>query len=74
VENVIPTTTAPTEEIGFNPSFLADLAKMPGQRKNQPIFLQFNGATKPARVVWTDNNHDNVEYLYLLMPVRRAAS
>lgn len=71
VENVIPTTTEAVEEIGIRPEQLADLAKMPGRRKNVPLFLKFNGVGKPVRVTWTDEDHENVDYLYLMMPVRK---
>lgn len=69
--SLIPTSTEAVEEIGFKPEQLADLAKMPGRRKNQPLFFKFNGAGKSVLVTWTDENHENVEYSHLLMPVRR---
>lgn len=70
VDQIIPTTTAEVQEIGFNPSFLADLNKMPGFGRNAPAHFKFNGAGKPARVEWIDDAHENVSYVYLLMPVR----
>lgn len=64
---IIPTTTEAVEEIALNPKFLADLAKMPGRRKNEPVRMKFNGSRRPAMTTWGD---DVVSYLYLMMPVR----
>jgi DNA polymerase III sliding clamp (beta) subunit (PCNA family) len=71
VATIIPTATAPVEEIGFNPSFLADARQDARFREERAgAFFQFNGPGKPAVGRWTDDKHDEVAYLYLLMPVR----
>lgn len=70
VDQIIPTTVDAVEEIGLKPEQLADLAKMPGRRKNQPAHFKFAGASKPVRVEWTDDKYDNVSYVHLMMPVR----
>lgn len=56
---------AATERIGFDPRFLADLAKMPGL--NRRVFLDLRGDGKPVTASWDD---DGVSFLHLLMPVR----
>lgn len=67
---IIPTTTEAVEEVGFKPEQLADLAKMPGRRKNQALFFKLNGPGRSVRINWTDEKHENVSYVHVLMPVR----
>jgi DNA polymerase III sliding clamp (beta) subunit (PCNA family) len=52
-------------EISFNPSFMADYAKIVG--KGKPIKVQFRGKNKPMVVVLTG---DKVDWKALLMPMR----
>jgi DNA polymerase III sliding clamp (beta) subunit (PCNA family) len=61
-------TYAPVERISFNPKFLGDIAKIPGER-NMPVTLRFVDERRP--MVGTVRGDNGVsEYLYLLMPVR----
>ena len=45
-EHLIPTEFNATDTIGINPSFLADLAKIPGVDKGNPMILKLNGPNK----------------------------
>lgn len=64
---------AATEYVAFNPSFLADIAKIPAklsQRKSSgaaPIRLELRGTNKPA---FFTIEHATVSWKGLLMPVR----
>jgi DNA polymerase III subunit beta len=59
---------APVERISFNPRFLGDVAKIPGER-NMPITLRFVDERRPM-VATVKGDNGVREYLYLLMPVR----
>ena len=61
---------ADTQKIAFDPKFMADLCKMPGRERNLPVIMSLAGATKPMVATWGDQG--DVEYLYVLMPVRMA--
>lgn len=69
VDQIIPAVgvSTPLERIGFRPKHLADCAKMPGRRKDEPVRFRFNGEGKPAVSEWSDGSSD---YVYVLMPVR----
>lgn len=67
---LIPTGTAPVEEIGFQTQHLADLAKMPGRGRNEPARLRFNGPTKQVVSEWIDVDDENVLYVCVMLPVR----
>lgn len=69
-KSVIPISTAELPQIALKPEHIADLAKMPGRYKNHGMVFQFAGERKPVTVKWVDNKHENVEYLYLIMPER----
>lgn len=56
----------PTQNIAWNPVFMADVAKLPMER-NLPVKWTFAGETRPAMGRWTCQD---IEWEYLLMPVR----
>lgn len=56
----------PTQNIAWNPAFMADVAKLPHER-NLPVKWTFAGETRPAMGRWTCQD---IEWEYLLMPVR----
>jgi DNA polymerase-3 subunit beta len=53
--------------VAYNPHYLADLAKMPQDRKGDPVRISFTETHRPA-VCQGKGSH--VEWKYLLMPVR----
>ena len=72
VAQLIPTEPTATERIAFNPSFMADAAKITPDcvvDKTAVIRLELHDATRPATFSATCSTHA-VEVLYLLMPVR----
>jgi len=56
----------PTQNIAWNPVFMADVAKLPHER-NLPVKWTFTGETRPMLGSWTCQD---IEWQYLLMPVR----
>lgn len=65
-EHLIPTEFNATDTIGINPSFLADLAKIPGVGKNSPMILKLNGPNKPLLAEVSGD----VSWRVLVMPMR----
>ena len=65
-EHLIPTEFIPTDTIGINPSFLADLAKIPGVDKGNPMILKLNGPNKPLLAEVSGD----VSWRVLVMPMR----
>ena len=53
--------------VAYNPHYLADLAKMPQDRKADPVRMSF---TTPHRPAVCEGKGSHVEWKYLLMPVR----
>lgn len=53
--------------VAYNPHYLADLAKMPQDRKADPVRISFTTPHRPA-VCQGEGSH--VQWRYLLMPVR----
>jgi len=53
--------------VAYNPHYLADLAKMPQDRKGDPVRMSF---TEPHRPAVCEGKGAHVEWKYLLMPVR----
>jgi DNA polymerase-3 subunit beta len=53
--------------VAYNPHYLADLAKMPQDRKGDPVRMSF---TTPHRPAVCQGKGSHVEWKYLLMPVR----
>lgn len=53
--------------VAYNPHYLADLAKMPQDRKADPVRISFTEAHRPAVC---EGQGSHVEWKYLLMPVR----
>ena len=68
-ESLIPQEFTSTEEISFNPVFMADIAKLPVST-NTPVRMKFTGANKP--MYGTLPGVNDVAWTYLLMPVRIA--
>ncbi len=65
VDRIISTGEAvATEGIGFNPKFLADVAKLPFHGSDPAVFT-FYGSTKPAVIRW-DNGPGS--YVHMIMP------
>jgi DNA polymerase III subunit beta len=68
-EHLIPTTFEPADEIGVNPAFLADLAKVPGIDKGVPLIIRTSGAKKP---LLCETRAGDIQWQLLLMPMRVA--
>ena len=67
-ESLIPTVFEGTDRINFNPSFMADIAKLPAREKHTPVRMQLQGANKP--MFGTLEGASGVSWSYMLMPVR----
>jgi DNA polymerase III sliding clamp (beta) subunit (PCNA family) len=67
-ESLIPKEFSETSEIRFNPSFMADIAKLPVRDKNTSVLMKFRGNNKPM-FAEVDGPH-GIQWTYLLMPVR----
>lgn len=65
--HLIPSEFSPADNIGVNPKFLADMAKIPGLDKSRPLILRSSGAMKPLLATLET---DNVSWQLLLMPMR----
>ena len=65
-EHLIPTAFNATDTIGINPSFLADLAKIPGVGKSSPMILKLNGVNKPLLAEVSGD----VSWRVLIMPMK----
>jgi DNA polymerase III sliding clamp (beta) subunit (PCNA family) len=65
-ENLIPTEFSATDTVGINPSFLADLAKIPGVGKSNPMILRLNGINKPLLAEVSGD----VSWRVLIMPMK----
>lgn len=63
---LIPSEATATETVNFDPAFLADVVKVPHDRK-KPVTWMLNGPVRPAKCTWMFND---VDWTYLLMPVR----
>lgn len=63
---LIPTAPVATETINFDPAFLADVAKIPHDKKT-PVRWTFHGSNRPAMGEWT--LAEEIKWTYLLMPV-----
>jgi len=68
-EHLIPTTFSPADEIGVNPAFLADLAKVPGIDKTIPLIIRTSGSRKP---LLCETRAGDIIWQLLLMPMRVA--
>ena len=68
-EHLIPTEFNATDTVGINPSFLADLAKIPGVGKNSPMILKLNGVNKPLLAEVSGD----VSWRVLIMPMKVSA-
>ena len=66
-EHLIPKQFIPADEIGVNPSFLADLGKVPGIDKTIPLIIRTNGAAKP---LLCETRAGDIRWQLLLMPMR----
>jgi DNA polymerase III sliding clamp (beta) subunit (PCNA family) len=65
-EHLIPTEFNATDTVAINPSFLADLAKIPGVGKNNPMILKLNGINKPLLAEVSGD----VSWRVLVMPMK----
>jgi len=68
-EHLIPTVFEPADEIGVNPAFLADLAKVPGIDKTIPLIIRTSGSRKP---LLCETRAGDIQWQLLLMPMRVA--
>jgi len=68
-EHLIPTVFEPSDEIGVNPAFLADLAKVPGIDKSVPLIIRTSGSKKP---LLCETRAGDIIWQLLLMPMRVA--
>jgi DNA polymerase III sliding clamp (beta) subunit (PCNA family) len=67
-ESLIPTVFEGTDEIRFNPVFMADIAKLPVKDKNTHVHMRLQNATKP--MLGEIEGANGVAWTYMLMPVR----
>jgi DNA polymerase III sliding clamp (beta) subunit (PCNA family) len=67
-ESLIPKEFIETSEIRFNPSFMADIAKLPVGDKNTSVLMKFRGNNKP--MLAEVDGPRGIQWTYLLMPVR----
>lgn len=67
-ESLIPTVFEGTDKISFNPSFMADIAKLPAKEKKTSVHMRLKGANKP--MLGTLDGANGVSWTYVLMPVR----
>lgn len=67
-ESLMPKEFNGTNEIRFNPSFMADIAKLPMKDKNTSVLMKFIAHNKPM-LATVEGSH-GIEWTYLLMPVR----
>ena len=68
-EQLIPTEFNAIEKINVNPSYLADIAKIPGIDKTIPLVLKFTSENKP---LLTSLTAGAIAWTVLLMPMRTA--
>ena len=69
-KHLIPSESVAVEGISFNPSFMADFAKVPTSNKaGTMLTMQFSGERKPIKVTIP---HDKITWAALLMPMRTA--
>lgn len=68
-ESLIPKQFTATEDICFNPTYMADIAKLPAA-PGAPVRMKFTGNNKP--MLGEIRGDNDVDWTYLLMPVRLA--
>ena len=66
-EHLIPTEFTAVESIAFNPSYMADFAKVPSSNAKGMLTAQFSGVSKPIKVTIP---HDKIKWVALLMPIK----
>lgn len=67
-KHLIPSESVAVEGISFNPSFMADFAKVPTSNKaGTMLTMAFSGERKPIKV---SIPHDSIKWAALLMPMR----
>lgn len=67
-ESLIPTVFEGTDEVRFNPVFMADIAKLPVKDKNTHVHMRLQNATKP--MLGEIEGANGVAWTYMLMPIR----
>jgi DNA polymerase III sliding clamp (beta) subunit (PCNA family) len=67
-ESLIPTVFEGTDEVRFNPVFMADIAKLPVKDKNTHVHMRLQNASKPMLAEIDGAN--GVAWTYMLMPIR----
>lgn len=65
--SLMPTESVDTGSTAWNPTYMADVAKIPHER-NMPVQWQFHGTMRPALASYAPCN--GISWRYLLMPVR----
>jgi len=68
-EHLIPTTFEPSDTIGVNPQYLADLAKVPAIDKSVPLIIRTSGRLKP---LLCETLAGDIRWQLLLMPMKVA--
>jgi DNA polymerase III sliding clamp (beta) subunit (PCNA family) len=66
-EHLLRGESVPVAGISFNPSFMADFAKVPSSSKTGQLIVEFLGERKPIKV---SIPHDKIQWVALLMPMR----
>ena len=69
-KHLIPSESVAVEGISFNPTYMADFAKVPcSNMAGAMLTMQFSGERKPIKVTIP---HDSIKWAALLMPMRTA--
>ena len=68
-EHLIPTTFEPSDTIGINPQYLADIAKVPAIDKSVPLIIRNSGRIKP---LLCETLAGDIRWQLLLMPMKVA--
>lgn len=66
-EHLLEGDSAAIERVSFNPTFMADFAKVPCSHKGGQLVVEFLGERKPMKVTIP---HDKIKWVALLMPMR----
>ena len=66
-EHLLEGDSVAVNTVSFNPSYMADFAKVPSSNKGGQLIVNFLGEHKPMKVTIP---HDKIKWVALLMPMR----
>jgi DNA polymerase III sliding clamp (beta) subunit (PCNA family) len=66
-EHLLRGESVPVAGISFNPSYMADFAKVPSSNKGGQLVMTFTGENKPIKITIP---HDTIKWAALLMPMK----